>query len=150
SAEENRMPPEIYPTPDAVAGTLHVAIMWRAASIIIFSAGAMIARARPGSRSCWSSVEPLLSAKSAVTVLRSPSRFAGTAASVGRIRIWSDFFRFGKVLLPRDHSAQHPPPARPEQVGDYRAELDIGVFEHFLDALLVSHYLPHQLFARAG
>src|SRR5215469_13668607 len=85
SAEENRMPPEIYPTPDAVAGTLHVAIMWRAASIIIFRAGSMTARACSGSRSCWSSVEPLISAKSAVTVLRSPSRCSGAVVSAIRI-----------------------------------------------------------------
>src|SRR5271169_6538545 len=40
---------------------------------MIFSAGSMIARASSGSRSCSSSVEPLMSANSAVTVLRSPS-----------------------------------------------------------------------------
>src|SRR5579863_10225737 len=38
-----------------------------------FSAGSIIARASSGSRSCSSSVDPLMSANSAVTVLRSPS-----------------------------------------------------------------------------
>src|SRR5271170_1909934 len=37
------------------------------------SAGSTIARASSGSRSCSSSVDPLMSANSAVTVLRSPS-----------------------------------------------------------------------------
>src|SRR5215472_10448466 len=47
-----------------------------------FSAGSMIARASSGSRSCSSSVEPLISAKSAVMVLRSPSdAFAEAALS---------------------------------------------------------------------
>src|SRR5579872_541189 len=41
----------------------------------------MIARASSGSRSCSSSVEPLISANSAVTVLRSPSIASGTALS---------------------------------------------------------------------
>src|ERR1700720_3831678 len=41
------------------------------------SAGSMIARASSGSRSRINSVEPLMSAKSAVTVLRSPSSASG-------------------------------------------------------------------------
>src|SRR5271156_1416145 len=45
----------------------------------------MIARASSGSRSCSSSVEPLISANSAVTVLRSPSRFSGAGVSATRI-----------------------------------------------------------------
>src|SRR6516165_11588299 len=60
---------------------------------MIFSAGSMIARASSGSRFCSSSVEPLMSAKRAVTVLRSPSRFSGAASSVRLIRVWSNFFR---------------------------------------------------------
>src|SRR6516164_846560 len=43
------------------------------ASIISLSAGSTIARASSGSRSSISSIEPLMSANSAVTVLRSPS-----------------------------------------------------------------------------
>src|SRR6201984_1900522 len=46
-----------------------------------FSAGSMIARAASGSRSAISSVEPLMSANSAVTVLRSPSSDADAAPS---------------------------------------------------------------------
>jgi transposase InsO family protein len=44
------------------------------ASIISLSAGSTMARASSGSRSRIISVEPLISANSAVTVLRSPSR----------------------------------------------------------------------------
>src|ERR1700730_13748588 len=51
----------------------------------------MTARASSGSSSCISSVEPLMSANSAVAVLRSPSRFSGTGVSATRI---SDSFDF--------------------------------------------------------
>src|ERR1700687_5411451 len=49
------------------------------------SAGSMMARASSGSRSRSSSVEPLMSANSAVTVLRSPFATSATAADGGRI-----------------------------------------------------------------
>src|SRR5713101_2614693 len=49
---------------------------------MILSAGSIIARASSGSRSRINSVEPLISANSAVTVLRSPSgRFAGSSGA---------------------------------------------------------------------
>src|SRR5271163_3631577 len=64
----------------------------RTASIISLSAGSIIARASSGSRSCSSSVEPLMSANSAVTVLRSPSRFSEAGASLTRIGESLDFF----------------------------------------------------------
>src|SRR5271156_3171665 len=51
-----------------------------------------MARASSGSRSCSSSVEPLISANSAVTVLRSPSRFSEAGASLTRIGESLDFF----------------------------------------------------------
>src|SRR5229473_768785 len=44
------------------------------------SAGSITARASSGSRSSISSVEPLISANSAVTVLRSPSTLASASA----------------------------------------------------------------------
>src|ERR1700720_4707850 len=47
-------------------------------------AGSIMARASSGSRSCSSSVEPLMSANSAVTVLRSPSD-ASADASAGAV-----------------------------------------------------------------
>ena len=56
------------------------------------SAGSIIARASSGSRSCISSVEPLMSANSAVTVLRSPSRFSAADESATRIGESFDFF----------------------------------------------------------
>src|SRR5229473_218482 len=46
-----------------------------------FRAGSMIARASSGSRSCSSSVDPLMSANSAVTVLRSASIKDASACS---------------------------------------------------------------------
>src|SRR5260370_40614555 len=52
---------------------------------MIFSAGSIIARASSGSRSCSSSVEPLISAKSAVTVLRSPSIASDAALSAATL-----------------------------------------------------------------
>ena len=53
-------------------------------TIISLSAGSTIRRASSGSRSCSNSVEPLMSANSAVTVLRSPSMFSGADALVTR------------------------------------------------------------------
>src|SRR5271167_54088 len=47
------------------------------------STGSTIARASSGSRSRISSVEPLMSANNAVTVLRSPSGSASAAADTG-------------------------------------------------------------------
>ncbi len=59
-------------------------------------AGSTIARASSGSRSCSSSVEPLMSANSAVTVLRSPSIFSAAASST---RIADSFACFGEAPL---------------------------------------------------
>src|SRR6516165_7352404 len=50
-----------------------------------FNAGSTIARASSGSRSSINSIEPLISANSAVTILRSPPRFSGSGASATRI-----------------------------------------------------------------
>src|SRR5208282_2517573 len=57
----------------------------RAASIMSLSAGSTIARASSGSRSSISSIEPLMSAKSAVTVLRSPSTASDAPASAATL-----------------------------------------------------------------
>ena len=54
-----------------------------------------------------------------------------------------------RVLLSRDHRRSIRRPRAPS-VGDYRSELQVGVFQHLLNALLVLHHLPHQLLARAG
>src|SRR5271154_6305853 len=51
-----------------------------------------MARASSGSRSCSSSVEPLISANSAVTVLRSPSRFSEAGGAATRIGESFGFF----------------------------------------------------------
>src|SRR6516225_8147495 len=52
----------------------------------------MMARASSGSRSSINSVEPLISANNAVTVLRSPSRFSATALPITRIDESFGFF----------------------------------------------------------
>src|SRR5208282_5730689 len=59
-----------------------------------------MARASSGSRSCSSSVEPLISANSAVTVLRSPSRFSEAGASATRIGKSFDFFDVAAMDAP--------------------------------------------------
>src|SRR5229473_1585562 len=65
---------------------------------MILSAGSTIARASSGSRSRINSVEPLISANSAVTVLRSPS-------------IVSEACRAGAMRTPPAASADGLPPA---------------------------------------
>src|SRR5262249_41908914 len=55
------------------------------------SAGSTMARASSGSRSSINSIEPLMSAKRAVTVLRSPSMFSGAAVSPILIGPSADF-----------------------------------------------------------
>src|SRR5271170_4008275 len=57
------------------------------ASIMHFRAGSTIARASSGSRSSISSVEPLMSANSAVTVLRSPLTVVEFSSFAGVTRI---------------------------------------------------------------
>src|SRR5215469_3218833 len=54
---------------------------------MILNAGSTIVRACSGSRPCISSVEPLMSANSAVTVLRSPSMACTAWAGSGVMRI---------------------------------------------------------------
>src|SRR5271168_4763641 len=57
-----------------------------------FSAGSTIARASSGSMSSIRSIDPLMSANSAVTVFRSPSIFSAASASAIRIGGASGFF----------------------------------------------------------
>src|SRR6516162_290647 len=57
------------------------------ASIISLSAGSTIARASSGSRSSISSMELLMSAKSIVTVLRSPSSDVSEISALTRIDV---------------------------------------------------------------
>src|SRR5215469_17737445 len=72
----------------------------------------MIARASSGSRSRSSSVEPLMSANNAVTVLRSPSRFSGVGASATRTVRSMDFLVVGAAVDPigRPHFLQNRAP----------------------------------------
>src|SRR5262249_49059083 len=55
------------------------------------SAGSTMARASSGSRSSIRSIEPLMSANSMVTVLRSPSTFSGNVVSAIRMDPSLDF-----------------------------------------------------------
>src|SRR5262245_59541943 len=57
-------------------------------------------RASSGSRSSINSIDPLVSAKSAVTVLRSPSKFSDLGMSATRIGASSDFFGDAAVAPP--------------------------------------------------
>ena len=57
------------------------------ASIISFSAGSTMARASSGSRSSISSIDPLMSANRAVTVLRSPSSEVSEISALTRIDV---------------------------------------------------------------
>jgi hypothetical protein len=72
------------------------------------SAGSKMARASLGSRSSISSIEPLMSAKSAVTVLRSPSRLSLTVLSIRRIDESFGFLGEAAADRPSDvpHSSQ--------------------------------------------
>src|SRR5215469_12491984 len=66
-----------------------------------------MARASSGSRSSIRSIEPLMSAKSAVTVLRSPSKFWGAGVPAIRTQGSSDFLTaVGGVPSPAPHSPQ--------------------------------------------
>src|SRR5262245_56103378 len=68
----------------------------------------MIARDSSGSRSCWSSVEPLMSANSAETVLRSPSRFSAADVSVTRMGV-------SFILAPGAATVASAPNAAPQE-----------------------------------
>src|SRR5208282_293730 len=76
-----------------------------------FNAGSTIARASSGSRSCSSSVEPLISANNAVTVLRSPSRFSPSGVSVSRVGAEAGCLVAGEVPSAVPHSPQNLLPA---------------------------------------
>src|SRR5262250_2137953 len=72
------------------------------------SAGSTMARASSGSRSSISSMDPLMSAKSAVTVFRSPSRFSAADVSVTRMDVWF-------IFAARAATAASAPNAAPQE-----------------------------------
>src|SRR5215471_15348303 len=90
----------------------------------------MIARASSGSRSCASSVEPLMSANSAVTVLRSPSRFSGGDVSAIRICGSFDFLAVADWDVPS--AAPHSPQnfSRDSFVAPHRGHFGARVSPH--------------------
>src|SRR5215831_11612704 len=61
-----------------------------------------MARASSGSRSSFNSIEPLMSAKSAVTVLRSPSIFSLASVSPTRLCESLDFFTEAAEATPSE------------------------------------------------
>src|SRR6202167_5922294 len=110
----------------------------------------MIARASSGSRSCSNSVDPLISANSAVTVLRSPSRFSDAGESATRIRESFDFFddaaagaangapqssqNFAVAELSAPHFAQRLANGVPHSGQNFRAEvLSVPHFEQRIE-----------------
>src|SRR5271165_4418975 len=131
------------------------------------SAGSTIARASSGSRSCSSSVEPLISANSAVTVLRSPSRFSELGESATRIGESFDFFddagaangapqssqNFAVGALSAPHFAQRLANGVPHSAQNFLPEvLSVPHFEQRIDnrTFWMAEYrrCPHQLTER--
>src|ERR1700733_6900871 len=68
-----------------------------------------MARASSGSRSCISSVDPLISANKAVTVLRSPSRIATESTSAVTRSDETDFDKGVAAPVDALRSAAHSP-----------------------------------------
>src|ERR1700691_6089072 len=109
----------------------------------------MIARASPGSRSCSSSVDPLMSANSAVTVLRSPSSVSGEVLS-GATRIPGA--KPGGIedaaAAPASLASRAPHlPQKSEVVGlsdPHFAQCFASAFPHFAQKLFVEGlFVPH-------
>src|SRR5208283_1725569 len=98
------------------------------------SAGSTIARASSGSRSCSSSVEPLISANSAVTVLRSPSRFSEAGESATRIGESFGFF---------DDAAAGCPSAAPIAVPHFLQNRAPGLSDALHAGQVSSSFDPH-------
>src|SRR5712691_9198487 len=84
-----------------------------------FSAGSMIARTSSGSRSSISSVEPLMSANSAVTVLRSPSSDADEASDA--MRIAGSAGLVGSVWAADDGVSDAPQSPQKSSLGSFEA-----------------------------
>src|SRR3984957_14242515 len=95
----------------------------------------MIARASSGSRSCSSSVEPLISANSAVTILRSPSSVSGELFS-GATRTLEADSRGGEVAAAAPASFVSRVPHLPQKS-------DVGGFSALHLAQSFASELPH-------
>ena len=57
------------------------------------------------------------------------------------------FGQLRRISDARDHRLYHPPSAEPENIADDRVELDVGLFERFLDPLDMAGLLTAQLLA---
>src|SRR5271167_1611894 len=121
----------------------------RTASIISFSAGSTIARASSGSRSCSSSVEPLISANSAVTVLRSPSSASGELLSGARRRFEADSGDDEVAAgAPASSASRAPHLPQKSEVGGFSAlhcaQRLASALPHFAQKLLAEGlFVPH-------
>src|SRR6195256_3764265 len=113
------------------------------------SAGSTIARASSGSRSSINSIEPLMSANSAVTVLRSPSSASGELLS-GVMRTLEADPCGGEVATaapaPFVSGAPHLP--QKSDVGGFSAlhfaQCFASAFPHFAQKLFVEGlFVPH-------
>ena len=109
----------------------------------------MIARASSGSRSCSSSVEPLISANSAVTVLRSPSSASDEALSgaTRTLEVDSGGDEVAAAALPPIFSGVPHLPQKSE-VGGFSAlhfaQFFASEFPHFAQKLFVEGlFVPH-------
>ena len=56
-----------------------------------------------------------------------------------------EFCHRGWIHPPRDERLQHCTPRDPHNIGNHRGELDIGAFQHPLDALHLTDALLHEL-----
>src|SRR6266852_7431702 len=114
-----------------------------------FSAGSTIVRATSGSRSRINSVEPLISANSAVTLLRSPS--TGCGPSIARTVV-DDLGRSG-IGDPGTSSVVHcPQNLNPvgfskRQLGQTSASAAVHCPQNFIPSGLSKPHLEHRIFA---
>src|SRR5262249_34868695 len=92
------------------------------------SAGSTIARDSSGSRSSIRSFDPLMSANSMVTVLRSPSRSSGAVVSATRINPSVDFLTnvdpHAAIAVPHLLQNRAPGPTAPLHAGQTSSSLD--------------------------
>src|SRR5271167_2414968 len=115
---------------------------------MIFSAGSMIARASSGSRSCSSSVEPLMSANSAVTVLRSPSSSSDEPLSAAPRTLGADPGGDEAAAAPTPFVNGVPHLPQKSEVGGFSAlhfaHCFASAVPHFAQKLLVGElFVPH-------
>src|ERR1700740_3077095 len=113
----------------------------------------MIAGASSGSRSCINSIEPLMSANNAVTVLRSPSRFSATVLSITRIDESFGFFGDAAADEPSDmpHSSQNfaPDLFLDPHLGHEASSGAAHSLQNFAPSRFLAHHFAHVIVRRS-